>query len=105
MVLRAGAKPIDQSRRRIIFTSGRDPNEMKEFEQPNTESMGAGEKVARLNPPWRAKTVWLAALLVILGSYFWVKDAASTTPSHTASAGKTGLAADGSGAGDKQVSR
>lgn len=74
------------------------------MKESNTESTAQGEKPARLNPPWRAKTVWLAALLVILGSYFWVKDAASTAPSHTAASGKTGFAADDSGAGSKQVS-
>ena len=72
---------------------------MKENQQTAADGKTAVEAGAGQNPPWKAKTVWIAVLLVILGCYFWVKDAASTPTPRADTPGKTGFAADSPGNG------
>ncbi|MCX6922971.1 MAG: FUN14 domain-containing protein [Verrucomicrobia bacterium] len=71
---------------------------MKEIEESaRPDATVSAQALIGPNPPWKAKTVWIAALLALIGAFFWVKDAAqkpaqsttSTTPGMTSFADST----------------
>jgi uncharacterized membrane protein (Fun14 family) len=51
---------------------------MNEDRDPNHVEATTG--VVGQNPPWKAKTVWVAVLLVVFGAFFWIKDASQKPP-------------------------
>ena len=64
---------------------------MKANEDPN--HVEATTAVVGQNPPWKAKTVWIAAALIVIGAFFWIKDTAQKpSPSQSSPApGMTSL--------------
>ncbi len=72
------------------------------------QTTGRLREIFGQNPPWMARSVWLAALLIIVGAIFWLKGATQTTaPVLSPHAGAVGFAqtSTGSGqAGDEQRS-
>jgi uncharacterized membrane protein (Fun14 family) len=44
-------------------------------EHQDSNQVDTTQSVVGRNPPWKAKTVWIAAALVVVGLFFWIKDA------------------------------
>jgi uncharacterized membrane protein (Fun14 family) len=82
---------------------------MNNPEQSRGGELKAGaEAVIGHHPPWRAKSVWLAALLAVVGAVFWFKDAGQrpVQPSSATGLGKSEFAGAPNAAGgqEQQVS-
>lgn len=43
-------------------------------EHQDSNQVASTQSVAGRNPPWKAKTVWIAAALMVVGVFFWIKD-------------------------------
>ena len=68
------------------------------------ETKAAAQAIGGQNPPWKARSVWIATLLAVIGAVFWAKDAAQTSaqPSTAATPGLSGFAASGPQTGNRQ---
>ncbi len=79
--------------------------EVEDSDQPGEKA--ATQALSSQSAPWRAKSVWIAASLILIGAIFWARDAARTParPSSTSAPGVSGFAepAPGVGTGGGQV--
>jgi uncharacterized membrane protein (Fun14 family) len=68
-------------------------------DNPNPSHTEAVAAIVGHNPPWKAKSVWIAAVMVIIGGFLWVKDAARKSESSVTgtTAGGMSLADTGTG--------
>ena len=78
---------------------------MKETaDSTRTKTKAAAQAVVGQNPPWKAKSVWIAAVLAVIGAVFWAKDAAQTSaqPSAASIPGLSGFVGSAPEAGNRQ---